>query len=269
MEKATNAPAAASEHRLGKFFFKYRNQLLPVVLLGLAFGTPPSRFRGDVRLDFWLDLAGIALALVGQAIRVATIGLQYIVRGGKNKQVYAKSLVVGGVFAHCRNPLYLGNGLGLVGMLIVHNGVWMYAIGIPFILIAYGSIIAEEERYLRGRFGAEYEEYCRRVPRLAIRLAGLWKTLRSAHFQWKRVLRKEYGTTFACASVFLAMLAWERVRLEGLEASREQIAWLAATWVAIFAGYLTIRVLKKRHVLLDEIHLDETAVEASPAMKRA
>src|SRR4030095_529528 len=145
------ASTPASEFRLGRIFFKYRNLLFPVVMLALAFGTPPRLFRDDPRADAWLDAAGIFLAIVGQLIRVATIGLQYIVRGGKNKEVYAEKLVVGGIFAHCRNPLYLGNILGLVGMMLVHHGVWMYAIGLTYFVVAYASIISEEERFLRAR----------------------------------------------------------------------------------------------------------------------
>jgi|SRR5262245_58186932 len=255
MEHASTAPATAPRFRLGRVFFKYRNLLFPIVLLGLAFGTPPRLFLDDRRADFWLDVAGVSLALIGQVIRFSTIGLQYIVRGGKNKEVYAKSLVVGGLFAHCRNPLYLGNILGLIGMMLVHNGIWMYAIGAVYFVIAYASMILEEERYLRGRFGAEYEEYCRRVPRLAIRPSGLGRTFRSMPFQWKRVLRKEYGTTFTGASALLALLAWERLRLPGYESHRIEIAWLAAAWVVVFLGYMTVRVLKKRNALADDAAL--------------
>ena len=44
-----------------------------------------------------------------------TIGYEYIVRGGRQGKVYAEDLVQGGVFAHSRNPLYLGNLLIIVG----------------------------------------------------------------------------------------------------------------------------------------------------------
>jgi len=35
-----------------------------------------------------------------------------------------------GFFAHSRNPLYLGNLLGILGLLIIHNSPWAYAIGV-------------------------------------------------------------------------------------------------------------------------------------------
>ena len=231
---------------LGAIFFKYRNLLFPLVLLALAIGTPPRMFLDDTRADMLLDLVVIALAVAGQAIRAMTIGLEYITRGGKNKQVYAKSLVVGGIFSHCRNPLYLGNLLGILAMIVIHHGFWMYAIGVPYFALAYASIIAEEERYLRERFGSEYDEYCRRVPRLWLRPAGLVRTLRSAPFRWKRLISKEYGTTFTGASAQLGMLLWERYRLDAYDEQSRAIPAIVAVWAVLFVGYLTARVLKKK-----------------------
>jgi protein-S-isoprenylcysteine O-methyltransferase Ste14 len=249
-DSATGEPARAL--RLGALFFKYRDILFPLVLLALAFGTRPRLFLGETRTDVALDFVGIGLALVGQVLRAVTIGLQYIRRGGKNKQVYAKSLVVGGVFAHCRNPLYLGNILGILGMMLIHNGIWMYAIGVPYFALAYASIIAEEERYLRGRFGAEYDGYCRRVPRLRVRPTGLLATLRSVPFQWKRLVAKEYGTTFSGSSALLGLLIWERVRLDEYGASSRAITIIASIWAVLLLGYLIARSLKKHGRLDDE-----------------
>ena len=200
--------------RLGAIFFKYRDLLFPLVLFALALGTRPrcsSATRARTRCSTSL---GVRWSPCGQAIRALAIGLAYIRRGGKNKQIYAKSLVVGGIFAHCRNPLYVGNLLGIVGLMLIHNGIWMYAIGVPFFVLAYVSIVAEEERYLRGHFGAEYDEYCRRVPRLLAATdrphadaAQRSVPLEARDLQGVRhdVLRVDRGA---------GMLLWERFRLD-------------------------------------------------------
>ena len=61
---------------------------------------------------FWnnvLEWAGLVISLIGQSLRDATVGYDYIRRGGKGQQIWASRLVQGGMFAHCRNPLCLGN----------------------------------------------------------------------------------------------------------------------------------------------------------------
>lgn len=101
--------------RAGNLFFKIRNALFPIVFIAIALTTTPAPFLGSEARDRWLDAFGIALALAGQALRGLVIGLAYIGRGGKDKKVYAETLVQDGIFAHSRNPLYVGNMLVFLG----------------------------------------------------------------------------------------------------------------------------------------------------------
>ncbi len=75
------------------------------------------------------------------------------------------SLVVAGPFALGRNPVYLGF-LGLcLGMALNWGTLWGWAaLGAVFLLLDF-AVVRKEEAYLRGRFGAPYEEYARRVRR--------------------------------------------------------------------------------------------------------
>jgi protein-S-isoprenylcysteine O-methyltransferase Ste14 len=245
--------------RLGPFFFKHRNLLFPVVFLPLALGTEPRPFLGSARADALLDAAGLALAIAGQALRVLVIGLAYIRRGGKDKKIYAASLVQDGIFAHSRNPLYLGNLMIVAGLMLIHDGPWLYAIGIPFFLVAYVSIVQAEEQYLSAHFGAEYEAYRRRVPRFLLRLEGLGRTLRSMHFDWNRVVRKEYGTLMSTASGVILLVA--RQSIAGQPSFGTHWSWpvLLAVWIALAVAWLAARVLKKSGALKDS-----GAVESRP-----
>jgi len=94
---------------LGQFFFRYRNAVFPLMMLvALAIVRPRYSF-GSPSSDWLVDAVGLVLIFAGQTLRVITIGYDYIRRGGRDGRVYAEGLVQGGVFAHCRNPLYLGN----------------------------------------------------------------------------------------------------------------------------------------------------------------
>ena len=203
-----SAPPPSPLVRYGNFLFKYRDALFPAVLLGIFVLSRPRWPAGDARLDDLLDLAGFAVALAGQVLRVAVVGYAYIIRGGKNKQVYAEELVTRGFFNHGRNPLYVGNILILLGLLLIWNSPLGYLVGGPFFLVGYVAIVAAEEAFLRRKFGAEYDAYCARVPRWGVRLRGLGKSLEGMSFNLSRVVVKEYGSAaYWVAGAFVLMLA--------------------------------------------------------------
>jgi protein-S-isoprenylcysteine O-methyltransferase Ste14 len=180
--------------RYGNFLFKYRDAVFPAVLLALFLLSRPLWPRGDARLDDLLDAAGVGVALIGQGLRAAVVGYAYIIRGGKNRQVYAEELVTRGFFNHGRNPLYVGNALILLGLLVVWNAPLVYLVGVPFFALGYVAIVAAEEAFLRRKFGAEYDAYAARVPRWGLRLAGLRRSLEGMSYNWSRVVVKEYGS---------------------------------------------------------------------------
>jgi len=196
-----------------------------------------------------LDALGLLVMLGGETLRVLVIGLAYIKRGGKNRRPYAGELVQEGMFAHSRNPLYFANMVLLAGLCLIHNSLWFYLVGLPVFLLAYYSIVRAEENYLRTKFGEVYEAYCRRVNRFVPSPSGLWRTVRSMPFDWMRVVRKDYSTVFTFTTATLAMLAWEDVANFGYDASRRRVTVLVALWVLAFAGYLVLRMLKRRGAL--------------------
>jgi protein-S-isoprenylcysteine O-methyltransferase Ste14 len=232
--------------RAGNWLFRWRNLVFPLTFAVLLAAGRPRYPLGDPRLDAAMDAAGVAIALLGQVLRAAVIGLVYIRRGGKDGKVHADALVTEGIFAHSRNPLYAGNFLVVLGLLVVLNSPAGWAIGLPGVLFVYAAITRAEESFLRGRFGAAYEEYCRRVPRFVPRLRGLGATLRAHDFDWRKVIRKEYGSTFAWTTFVILLLIRERVANGAGDRVREAwVAW-AAAWGSLVLLYGTARYLKKK-----------------------
>ena len=228
--------------RYGNFLFKYRDGIFPAVLLLILVASRPRWPFGTERSDMWLDAIGVSIALAGQALRVATVGYAYIIRGGKNKQVYAEELVTRGLFDHCRNPLYVGNILILFGLLVVWNSVAGYLIGIPFFGLGYIAIVAAEEAFLRKKFGPQYDAYRARVPRWGIRLSGLRQSMEGMTFNWSRVVVKEYGSAAywiagVCVLMILDSLPWS--------AHRTLHVALVATIGVVVVLWGTARWLKK------------------------
>jgi len=115
-------------------------------------------------------IGGFAIVLLGEMIRfwgVSIAGSETRTTG----KVGGTYLITNGPFAYVRNPLYLGNmlmyaGIGVMSMalfpwLLIAACVWFY--------IQYYLIVTNEEEYLRGQFGEEYVEYCRKVRRFVPR----------------------------------------------------------------------------------------------------
>jgi protein-S-isoprenylcysteine O-methyltransferase Ste14 len=73
-------------------------------------------------------------------------------------------LVTEGIYARVRNPRYLEVGLVLWAIALFSNYLAVYIFCIAYIILIY-AVVLLEERELKNRFGAAYEEYCSRVPR--------------------------------------------------------------------------------------------------------
>ena len=226
--------------QIGNFFFKYRN-LLFILLYGLLFLPSPELFTENVfhaEYKTWPLVIGLFVTVLGQAIRGATIGLAYIVRGGKDKKVYAEHLVSTGIFSHCRNPLYVGNILMLLGVGILANSLIYVAIIMPLFLFIYQAIVLAEEHFLRGKFGADFDAYCAKVNRWVPSLKGIGATFSSMEFNWKRWVLKEYTTQF----IWLAGIVLLIIRLYQIEDVLKNSIY-AVLVLGLF--YLYVRYLKK------------------------
>ena len=230
--------------RVGNFLFHYRNGLFPIVYLLLIFKSQPV--IADYRLA---ALLGFLVALAGQLVRAVTIGLEYIIRGGRGRQVYAEKLVQGGIFAHCRNPLYVGNFLILLGVGLASNSLLFLSIDIPFFALAYRAIIDAEENFLRNKFGREFEEYCARVNRLIPNFSGIGKTLTGMHFNWCRLITAEYGSAYIWL-VAIILVTLKNIWLNGEYDSGSPLVWsLRILFVVVTLAYVVARLLKKTGAL--------------------
>ena len=229
---------------LGNFFFRYRNGIGPVVfLIAIAAGRPTYPL-GRPDLNLVLDIAGIVVALLGEGLRIITIGYEYIERGGKNRQVYASKLVQGGVFAHCRNPLYVGNILLAIGISMIVHSLVFYMCVLPLVALVYVSIVSAEERFLTSKFGGEYMQYCGRVNRWVPGWKGWTRSIANMEFNWRRVIIKEYNTIFLLVLTLSAVKVWCDFQVEGA-ASLPSTTSLGIAFLLWLGAYIVVRSLKK------------------------
>jgi protein-S-isoprenylcysteine O-methyltransferase Ste14 len=102
----------------------------------------------------------LALALVAWAIVTIT-------RAGSNvpTNLPTTTIVASGPYRFTRNPIYLGMFLGLIGLAIAFDNLWLLMMLVPFALVIRYGVVAREETYLERKFGDVYRRYHTRVRR--------------------------------------------------------------------------------------------------------
>ena len=147
--------------------YRERGRLSPVGLLLLCL----MLFLPNLALDYatryhWpsspLETAGALLAAAGLALCFAGIGGFRSI--AKVFGLDPGRLTTGGLYRRSRNPQYLGWLLFLLGFSLTDWSPWCAAV-----LLVVGTclhlLVRIEERHLLRRFGKEYADYCREVPR--------------------------------------------------------------------------------------------------------
>jgi protein-S-isoprenylcysteine O-methyltransferase Ste14 len=156
-------PSAVASMVVGAAFF------------GLWFWLLPQWLRFDVaaeRAGSWRWVAVIPSVLgFGVALRCVW-DFGWTGHGTPAPVAPPKRLVVVGFYRYVRNPMYVGFAMGWIGLWIVFGRANVAAILVT-IAVALGVhlfVVLYEEPTLRGKFGADYEEYCRNVRRWVPRL---------------------------------------------------------------------------------------------------
>lgn len=128
-------------------------------------------------LPYWMPLrvSGAVLVLAGGVVLIHAF-VTFVVEGLGTPAPVAPTeyLVVGGLYRHVRNPMYLAVSTAIVGQALLLgqlNLLW-YAAAVAIVSVAF--VHGYEEPTLRQQFRDQYQEYQSAVPRWWPRLRP-WK----------------------------------------------------------------------------------------------
>lgn len=233
--------------RTGNLFFKYRSY----IPLALYVASLPFIFFDEEDFFFfreaWWGAACFGISAIGMIIRALTIG--YTPRGtsGRNadKQI-AESINTKGMYSLVRHPLYLGNFLMWLGLIIYAGSLEFLILAIAFFWFYYERIMFAEEQFVRNRFGVEFDEWASKTPPFFPRLHG-WKSP-ELPFAFRNVLKREYHGFFASIISFCFLNVIKHIAYNTGD-------WIDIEWIyALAAGatiYVTIRIIVKTTKLLN------------------
>ncbi len=133
------------------------------LVFAAAFNFPsPSRqefFKSG--LIAWVGVAFCALGLLGLFWSILSFGRSF--RVGIDTETPDK-LITTGIFAYSRNPIYTAFAVILLGQFLIFPN-WILLLFTAAAVWLFNRQILLEEEYLKGHYGEEYAEYCRRVRR--------------------------------------------------------------------------------------------------------
>jgi protein-S-isoprenylcysteine O-methyltransferase Ste14 len=148
--------------------------LFLVVAPGVVAGLVPWLLTGWDANDTWLGARalGFALVVAGIACLLASFA-RFVLEGLGTPAPVAppEHLVVGGLYRHVRNPMYLAVAATVVGQGLLLGRPILFAYAAAFAATVVAFVHWYEEPTLTRQFGAEYEAYRRAVP-------GWWPRLR-------------------------------------------------------------------------------------------
>lgn len=187
----------------GNWLFKRRGQI-PVLLFLLAI---PAVYvvnydqLDPVRISI-VNYSAAILSILGAIIRAYTIGTTPRGTSGRNTdQQVAESLNTGGIYSMVRHPLYLGNYLMWIGIVLFTQNFEFAIIVSLLYWIYYERIMFAEERFLEGKFGNVYLEWSKKVPAFFPKFSQFHPG--ETKFSMKSVLRREYSGILATVFGFV------------------------------------------------------------------
>jgi protein-S-isoprenylcysteine O-methyltransferase Ste14 len=152
--------------------------ILSPLAVGLALAMYLARrtlLRVDLGTHYWLLVPTVLCLGVGGWIawhRRKQLTQRMIAGGAELSRDPSESkLLTEGAYAVIRHPRYVEVVLLSAGYAFFANYLASY-IAVLLAIPALYVVVLLEERELRDRFGAAYEEYARRVPRFVPRLGG-------------------------------------------------------------------------------------------------
>lgn len=183
--------------KIGEFLFKFRDYTpIPFIIVMIVFCS-----TSHVSLAI-----GTFLMILGELIRIK--GVSHI--GGISRtKTYStgQKLIVSGPFAHVRNPLYIGNFFLSVGLVIVANVHPAFTLlFIIFFFVQYIPIVRWEESNLKNRFGDEFTEYMKSVPRWIPSVTKKMESNIKVNGEYKEAIKSEKNTLAAAILLYLIFL---------------------------------------------------------------
>ncbi len=170
---------------LPAFAYKHRGTLVALPLFVAIFCT-----WHEYENNALIWAAGGAIFAMGLMIRIWS--QQYLHFRLRMNMV----LTTGGPYSLVRNPIYIGNTLICLGIVVASEVLWMVPVTLLVCCIAYRFVVRYEESYLTKKYGQPYLDYMQRVPRWSPKFSKAPAKLWAPHYLGPSVKTELYNFLF-------------------------------------------------------------------------
>ena len=224
-----------SFEKSGNFLFKHRG-IIPVFVFLIC--APILCFTTS--LSFYEEMS------TGGRVAIGTT--PHGTSGRNTDKQVAKQLNTKGIYSIVRHPLYLGNYLMWLGLLVfIMDLPFLIAVSLVYWLY-YERIMFAEESFLTREFGQQYIDWSMKVPPFLPKFSQFEKG--DVPFHFKSVLRREYSGIFAITLCFTLV---DYVRTWLLCEYMTDMQWIRTSGIVclvVLVAMLVLRTLKHHSRLL-------------------
>ncbi len=233
--------------RTGNFLFKYRSYI-PILLYVAV--VPVIWLEKNEWLPFENSLWALLCFLVsilGLLVRVFTVGFTPAKTSGRNTKSGQVADVINttGMYSIVRHPLYVGNFLMWLGIILYVGSTEFLLFSVFFFWFYYERIMFAEEMFIGKKFGEKFTEWASSVP------AVFPKSLRwestALHFSLKNVIRREYHGLFAMVISFAFVNLLKHI-LQNNQFYLSPLWQIMLLFAAVF--YIFVRIIVKKTAYL-------------------
>ena len=106
-----------------------------------------------------LNIAGLIGLITSLALFFSSLNLFNSYKENPTPQTHTKRIIKTGIFAYCRNPMYMAFILFHFSMFLTFENVAYFLSAFGLFIWINNFVIPKEERYLIETFGEEYDRY--------------------------------------------------------------------------------------------------------------
>jgi protein-S-isoprenylcysteine O-methyltransferase Ste14 len=226
----------------GNWLFK-RRSWLPVFMITAGIIIMYLGNRQAILFDMRDELIFLGVSLIGQIIRILTVGFTPKNTSGRNtvNGQIADELNVTGIYSLLRHPLYLGNFFMWLGPVLFLRSGWCVVVFSLFYWLYYERIMFAEEQFLRRKFGEIYDKWSETVsPFIPLTFNYIAPKL---PFSVRNVLKREYNSFVNIFVIFTLLDLFRNYFLSERIYFSEMWIWLFAS---AFVIWITVRTIHKQ-----------------------